>query len=102
MRSASPQAVLFDLDGVLCDFHPEARARFLAARTGLDPESIAALFRSPFESRAEAGAYVTGTEYLGAFNQALGCRLSREDWIEARRAAMHLREEMVQLVSQLS
>src|SRR5512143_3526472 len=102
MEPGSPQAVIFDLDGVLYDFHPEARARFLAARTGLDPGSIAALFRSPFEARAEAGAYATGAEYLSAFNQALGYDLSREDWIEARRVAMRPRADMVELAMQLS
>lgn len=99
---APPGAVVFDLDGVLYDFHPEARANFLAARTGRDPESIAALFRSAFESRAEAGAYATGSEYLDAFNQILGSSLSRQEWIEARRVAMHLREGMVDLVTVLS
>lgn len=97
-----PRAVMFDLDGVLYDFHPEIRAGILAERSGLDPQRIAEIFRSPFESRAEAGGYASGAEYLAAFNEALGATVSREEWIAARRAAMQPREEMVALAIELS
>lgn len=95
-------AVVFDLDGVLYDFDPSQRSAYLAERTGLDPARIAAVFGSPFEEQAEAGAHANGNEYLDGFNAALGVRLSREDWIEGRRRAMRLRPEMLTLVTTLA
>lgn len=92
-------ALIFDLDGVLYEFDPAARAVYLAGRTGLDPARISAVFRSRFEEEAEAGAYATGAAYLAGFNLALGSAISREEWVEARRRAMRLRPAMLSLAA---
>jgi putative hydrolase of the HAD superfamily len=102
MTTAVPRAVMFDLDGVLYDFHPEIRASILAERSGVDPGQIAGIFRSPFEAEAEAGCYATGDEYLAAFNQSLRTSITREEWIAARQAAMQPRAEMIALALELS
>lgn len=95
-------AVIFDLDGVLVDFVPGERTRYLAARTGIAPATIAALFSSAFEQRAEAGAFATGDEYLEAFNLTLGSDLTRDEWVTARKRAMRPRAEMQSLVATLT
>ncbi len=95
--------VAFDLDGVLVDFVPAARMRLMAAFTGLSAERIqAATWGAPFEPAAEAGAYATGDEYLAAFNQATGVPVTREQWVEARRAAMIERPAVLAYVAGLA
>lgn len=95
-------AIVFDLDGVLCDFEPGHRAAYLSERTGLSPERIREVFRSRFEQEAEAGACDTGAAYLAGFNAALGTALTREEWIEGRRRAMRLRPATLALAERLA
>jgi hypothetical protein len=81
--------VAFDLDGVLCDFHPARRLAYLADLTGEEPGRIqAAIWDSEFERNAEAGAYPTGDAYLREFNRRLGFPLARAQWVESRQRAM--------------
>lgn len=94
--------VAFDLDGVLCDFLPDRRLAWLSALTGKAAARIqAAVWDSDFEPAAEAGAYPTGDAYLQAFNQRLGHAVSRDQWVQARRAAMRLRPDMMALLHSL-
>ncbi len=101
-RSREVSAVVFDLDGVLYDFEPAHRAAYLAERTGLPTEQLAAVFTSSFELEAEAGAYASGAAYLAAFNTLLGTALSRDEWIEARRRAMRPRSAVLALAQRLA
>lgn len=106
MDPASPPGPIalagFDLDGVLLDFHPERRLHYLARLTGMEPDIIhGAIWGSEFERQAEAGAYPTGAEYLAEFNRRLGYRLTRDEWIAARREAMTVRPEMLDFVRTL-
>lgn len=101
MPHPAPRAVIFDLDGVLYDFRPSERARYLSEITGLPAERIAAVFRSPFEAAAESGAYTRGEDYLAAFNRELGSTVTRAEWTEARRRAMRPHEEVLRLVAEL-
>lgn len=95
--------VVFDLDGVLVDFAPAARMARVVTWTGLPAERIhAATWGAPFEPAAEAGAFATGDAYLAAFNAALGTTLSRAQWIEARRAAMTERPDVLAFVRALA
>jgi putative hydrolase of the HAD superfamily len=94
--------VIFDLDGVLLDFHPERRLAHLATLSGLEPGAIHdAIWGSSFEREAEAGAYPTGADYLAEFNRRIGFAFTREQWIAARGAAMTVRPEMGDLVHTL-
>lgn len=94
--------VIFDLDGVLLDFHPERRLARLAEITGLAPATIHTAIRgSSFEADAEAGAYSTGVAYLEAFNARLGTRISRAEWIAARAAAMTPRRDVLAYLDEL-
>ena len=93
---------VFDLDGVLIDFHPERRLSRLAEMTGLLPAVIhAAIWGSEFEREAEAGAYQTGEAYLAAFNARLGSAVTRAEWTTARAAAMTPRPEMMAFIDEL-
>ncbi|MBL8264736.1 HAD family hydrolase [Steroidobacter sp.] len=99
----SIRLVVFDFDGVLIDFDPQLRSSYLERLTGKRGEDIhAATWGSEFERDAERGAYTTGDAYLAAFNERLGFELSRAQWIEARRAAMRLRPDMVEYARSLS
>src|SRR5687768_6261147 len=81
--------VVFDMDGVLAHLDRDRRLDLLAEMTGKDPSFLqAAVWESDFESSAEAGAYVTGAEYLAEFNRRTQSRLRREQWVRARREAM--------------
>jgi len=94
--------VIFDMDNVLVDYDLERRLRYLSSLTGLTIEAIhAAIWGSDFERAAEAGAYVTGEDYLRAFNERLGFVLTREQWIAARGEAMAQRADVLQLAREL-
>jgi len=94
--------LVFDLDGVLCDFLPARRLAYLSELTGKDAAWMqAAVWESDFEREAEAGAYRTGDAYLQAFNRCLGFAVTREQWVSARRAAMRLRPDMLALLQSL-
>ncbi len=88
--------VIFDLDGVLLDFHPERRLARLAAMTGQAPAALqAAIWASDFEQAAEAGAWPTGEAYLAEFNARIGGAVTRAQWIAARREAMTPRAAVI-------
>lgn len=94
--------VVFDLDGVLYDYHPARRLAYLAGLSGKDAAAIrSAIWESDFERSAESGAYPTGDGYLQEFNRRLGYDLTREQWVEARRQAMAPRPAMIALLASL-
>lgn len=96
------ELVIFDMDNVLVDYRLDRRLQYLSTLTGLSAEAIhAAIWGSDFERAAEAGAYVTGDDYLRAFNERLGFTLTREQWIAARGEAMAQRPEVLQLAREL-
>ncbi|MEZ5407138.1 MAG: HAD family phosphatase [Acidimicrobiales bacterium] len=96
------ELVVFDMDGVLVDFDRDERLRRLAQATGLPPEVIdERLYRSDFETAAEAGRWRTGVEYLAEVNRRLGSSLTREQWIEARREAVRPRAEVLAMAERL-
>lgn len=96
------ELVIFDMDNVLVDYDLDRRLRYLSRLTGLNAEAIhAAIWGSDFERGAEAGAYVTGEDYLRAFNERLGFVLTREQWIAAREDAMSQRPDVLQLAREL-
>jgi putative hydrolase of the HAD superfamily len=89
--------VLFDLDGVLCDYNRAARVAHLAALTGQGPEAVrAAIWDSGLEARADAGL-VRGEDYLQELGALLGHRLTLDDWLAARRAATTPKADVIEL-----
>ena len=81
------EAVVFDMDDVLCRYRIERRLDLLAAWSGRSPDEVhAAIWRSGFEDEAERGAF-TADAYLHQFGARLGYPLSLAEWIRARRVA---------------
>lgn len=81
------QAVVFDMDGVLCRYRIERRLALLAAWSGQPPDAIyAAIWGSGFENEAERGA-LSADAYLRGFGERMGYPLSEAQWVEARRIA---------------
>lgn len=95
------QAVLFDMDDVLCAYHWRARVEALSRLSGKSFETLDALiWRSGFEDDADRGVY-SADAYLAGFAARLGIPFSRQDWIDNRRAAMEPFPAMLALVQQL-
>lgn len=89
--------VLFDLDGVLCDYDRSARVAHLAALTGQSADAVRrAIWDSGLEARADAGL-MSGEDYLRDLGLLLGCRITLDDWLAARRAATTPKAAVLQL-----
>jgi len=99
-RNAMPLGlVIFDMDQVLCRYDRPLRLRRLAALSARTPEEIfAAIWQSGFEASSEAGA-MDAEAYLRGFGKRMGYRLSRSQWVEARRMAMTPFPDMLSLVA---
>ena len=95
-------AVVFDMDGVLCRYRIERRLALLASWSAQSPDAIhAAIWRSGFEDEAERGV-VSADEYLRGFGERMGYPLSAAQWVEARRAAIKPDLAVLSLARQLS
>ena len=95
-------AVVFDMDEVLCRYRIERRLALLASWSGRTPDAIhAAIWRSGFEDAAEAGAF-TADAYLREFGERMGYPLSGAQWLAARRAAMEPDEAVLAIARRLA
>lgn len=80
------EAVVFDMDGVLCHSRRDRRLALLSSWSGRSPDAIqAAVWDSGFEDEAERGL-VSADDYLRGFGERIGYPLSAAQWVEARRA----------------
>jgi putative hydrolase of the HAD superfamily len=96
------EAIVFDLDGVLCHYRIERRLALLAAWSGRRPDVIhAAIWGSGFEDEAERGV-LSADDYLGGFGARLGYPLTAAQWVEARRAATEPDPAVLALARQLA
>ena len=88
--------VIFDMDDVLAHLDRERRLQILAKMTGRSPAFLhETIWASDFETRAEAGEFSTGAEYLAEFNRRIARNITRAQWVEARRDVMTLRGEVL-------
>jgi len=95
------EAVVFDMDGVLCRYRIERRLELLARFTGQRPEAVyAAIWQSGFEDAGERGAW-SADEYLRLFGERLGTSLDLDLWIAARKAAMEPDEAVLEIARKL-
>ena len=75
------KAVVFDMDGVLCDYRIERRLALLASWSGRSPDAIhAAIWRSGFEDDSERGV-ISADDYLKGFGERMGYPLSAAQWV---------------------
>lgn len=94
-----PRTVIFDMDDVLCHYDLGKRLRHLAEISGSTARNVqAALWDSGFESASDAGGFPESKDYLDAFAESLGYRISVDEWVAARRAAMTPNEEVLSFV----
>jgi putative hydrolase of the HAD superfamily len=101
------RCVIFDMDGVLAQLDRARRLAFLSAKLELPVVHLQQqIWDSDFEVNAEAGAFDNGAGYLAEFNRrlnrSLNQRLSREDWIEARRCAMAVSSRTLELAQRVA
>lgn len=97
----TPKLVLFDLDDVLCHYDRPRRVAALAGLAGRPVAEVeAAIWTCGFEDQADRGAF-TAENYLWEFGKRLGFWITREAWVENRRAAMTPWPEMLALVERV-
>jgi glucose-1-phosphatase len=95
------EAVVFDMDDVLCRYRIERRLALLASWSGRSAEAIyGAIWGSDFEDEAERGVW-TEDAYLRGFGERLGYPLSAGEWVTARRAAMEPDEAVLAIARRL-
>ncbi len=79
---------LFDFDETLYDYNFRIRLPALSLITGISQYRLAKdWWAAGFERRAEAGEWSTSREYLDAFNEQTGAKLTLEQWRETRMLA---------------
>src|SRR6187402_189148 len=94
--------VLFDMDGVLCDYDRDVRLERLGAFMGTDRETARdVMYTSTIEWRADAGELDIET-YMATLSREFGRTLTDAQWLEARQAATQVRPSMVRLCERLA
>ncbi len=94
--------VIFDLDGVLCEYNLRVRLEALSDISGRPTAEIRRdLWDSGFEEDADTGRYPDADDYLKEFGDRLKFPVTREQWIEARRRSMRPYDGMLQIVAGL-
>jgi glucose-1-phosphatase len=93
-----PSLVIFDMDDVLCHYQLGKRLRYLAEIADTTARDVrAALWDSGFEGESDAGGYPDPAVYLAEFQKRLGFPLTKEQWLAARREAMTIREDVLDI-----
>jgi putative hydrolase of the HAD superfamily len=97
-----PEAVIFDMDDVLCRYDLGRRLRALSRITGKMPRDIrAAIWDSGFEDAADSGGYPDPDHYLSEFGSRIGHGITRAEWVEARRESMQPWPDMLALAAKI-
>ena len=97
-----PEAVIFDMDDVLCRYDLGRRLRALSRITSRMPRDIrAAIWDSGFEDAADSGSYPDHAHYLAEFSRRIGHDLTRAQWVEARRYSMTPWPDMLALAQKI-
>ena len=96
------EAVIFDMDGVLCHLDDDARIAHLVARTGQTSEFVHdAIWGSGFEDRSDKGEF-SADEYLDLFGGCLGRSFTRAEWVAYRRSGMTPISEALAIASDVA
>jgi len=96
------EAIIFDMDGVLCHLDDDARLNHLREATGRTVTEICgAIFESGFEDESDRGAYSAGG-YLEEFGHRLNTDLRVEDWVQYRKTGMTPIRESLEVAARLA
>jgi glucose-1-phosphatase len=94
---------IFDMDNVLYEYNWRVRMHGLSDATGLEFHELRRRWwHTEGEWLAEKGIPPTGEEYLQAVNEALESNLDRATWLENRRSAMTVWDDMVEVARKAS
>ena len=97
-----PALVIFDMDDVLCHYDLGRRLRALARLADVTARDVrAAVWDSGFEDLADQGGYAETENYLREFGTRMGRPITLDQWIEARRIAMHPNEDVLDLATKI-
>lgn len=95
------KTILFDMDGVFCDYDVAARLAYLEHVTGLPGAEIdAKIFKSDFEDKADWGQFGAAA-YVEEIARLLSIDMDAETWLTARAQAMTPYPEMFELARAL-
>jgi HAD superfamily hydrolase (TIGR01509 family) len=98
----SIQAVVCDMDDVLCRYRIDRRLARLAEWSGRAADEIhAAIWRSGFEDASERGEW-QADDYLTEFGARMGYPLTIDQWVEARRIAVEPDEAVLEVARRLA
>ncbi len=98
-----PEAVIFDMDDVLCRYDLGRRLRALSRFSGKMPRDIrAAIWDSGFEDASDAGGFPDPDDYLAEFGKRMGHALTRAEWVAARKEAMQPWPDMLALAKKIA
>lgn len=93
--------VLFDMDDVLARYEPQTRIAALARATGRPAAAIrAAIWESDYFALADSGAW-DAAGCLAEFSARIGAPVSRDLWVETRKASLTPFPDMLALVAEL-
>lgn len=88
MTSVPVQAVIFDMDDVLCRYDRKVRMEALVQLTGLDAETITAgIFSSGLEDDHDAGR-IDDVAYLAQLTECLGPAITETTWLDTRKQSI--------------
>ncbi|MBT5514736.1 MAG: HAD family phosphatase [Rhodospirillaceae bacterium] len=94
-------SILFDMDGVLCDYDFDGRLKALEAAIGIPAAEIdAKIFKSGFEDAADLGQY-GAPGYMEEVARLLDADVDAGTWLAARADAMTPNLEMLDLARDL-
>ncbi|MFP7832907.1 HAD-IA family hydrolase [Marisediminicola sp. LYQ134] len=80
---------IFDMDEVLYRYDWRTRMAALSREVGLSVDELKARWwHDTGERAAEAGAWTTSSDYLAAFEAAIGRQVDEQAWVAARASAM--------------
>jgi putative hydrolase of the HAD superfamily len=93
---------LFDMDDVLVHYDRSARVAHLASLSNRSLDEVTnAVWGFGLEAKADAGL-IDGVAYLRETSELLGCNVSLDEWLRARRASMSPNLEVVALAAEVS
>jgi putative hydrolase of the HAD superfamily len=93
--------VIFDMDDVLCGYHVDKRIEYLASVSGRTVDFVRqAIWETDFLDRSDRGEF-SAADYLAEFGRRLRYPLTRAQWIAARKGAMPVFRDMLDLVAAL-
>lgn len=99
--SAELEAVIFDVDGVLCRYRRDLRLEMMSRMSGVPAERIEeVIFNQGFDEDGDRGRY-SAEEYHRLFCERIGAPLTVDQWLDARAASVEPDPEVLDMARRL-